>query len=156
MTVRAKIGDNGKMGYLLLILKIAPLPGIDKIGPGGRVEDIHRRRLPLVNRPVGNFIKLHTRGLSAVAGGGLQQYPSFGRTGILSRDFDIIVGYFRIHKVARKLLWCGPRLQDGSGQIHRIGDHQLNDTVLIALQILWYRDRLGFVADVRKFHFISF
>ncbi|HET9431025.1 MAG TPA: hypothetical protein VFO70_07605, partial [Chitinophagaceae bacterium] len=27
---------------LILILKISPFPGLDEVGPGSRVEDIHR------------------------------------------------------------------------------------------------------------------
>jgi hypothetical protein len=59
---------RGKGLALILILKISPLPGLNKIGPGSRIEDIHGRSLSLVNGTVGYFIHLYGCGFAAITG----------------------------------------------------------------------------------------
>src|SRR5690606_4529846 len=129
----------------LFVLEITPFPGLDKIRPGSRIEDIHLGRLSLVSGTIGNALEWQSCGITTIAWYGSHQDTPFGGICILSRDLYFVVLYFGIYKIAGELLrrWSG--LDYGSWQTHGILHHELDHTILVAFYIPGNFDGLGLI-----------
>src|SRR6202012_1878626 len=61
---------------ILVVSEVAPLPGLDEVGPGHGIEDIHRRRLTLVVVFLGAVFQISARRLSGIGRQTPGEYPA--------------------------------------------------------------------------------
>src|ERR1041385_5645913 len=97
---------------LLLVLKIAALPGLDEFSPGSGIKYIHGRRLARITRLVGNIAELKLCRFAAITGNRFHENAALCSIGVFPRDLNVIIIYFGIYKIPRKLCRSGARPYD--------------------------------------------
>src|ERR1700761_8393652 len=144
------------MESLVIVPEIPSLPGLDKVGPGYGIEDIHRRSLSLIVVALGALAQIGTGRFTRALGKGSGQYSPFGGIVVLPGYFYIVIGHGRIDKIPLELFPRRSRPDHRCRQILRILHHQLGDTILVAGKRIGNGYDNGFVADAREFDHISF
>jgi len=139
----------------VIVLEIAPFPGLDKFCPCHGVEDILRRILTGVGIFGRILFQVITRGLPRIRGHSLCQDPSFDGTVILTRNLNLVVRHFGIYKIPFKLFLGRSGPDNGCRQVSRIGYEQLNNAPLIAFKIFGNVYQPGFISDAAEFNLVS-
>src|SRR5262245_47530175 len=107
----------------LLVFEISPFPGLDEVGPGGGIEDVHGRNLARIDGPVSDIPELKRGGLSAITRSRSHQYLSLCNVVIPPCYFDVVVWNLVVDEIACELFGRGPWMYDRGREINRIDHH---------------------------------